>query len=172
MKPEWRTDTVVSLCLSMRETQDFGALPILADVLQDVDCDNEWLLAQLRCGTLTYHESVRLVSMILSDETSDAVKSMEQLATEVHYQFQDMIVAGKLYLQTGDMYRDPNGDNWAAENLFYDFGDSEADYNAHFKDEVKEHNRRRGDYWRLFFLITGMNRPQDFRGSCPFICPC
>ena len=36
----WRTDTAVSLAQQMYDSRDFGAMPILADALQDAGCDN------------------------------------------------------------------------------------------------------------------------------------
>src|SRR5688572_32835739 len=42
--PEWRTDTVLALARAMYESREFGAMPILADALQDAGCDNEAVL--------------------------------------------------------------------------------------------------------------------------------
>jgi hypothetical protein len=44
----WRTSTVVSLARGMYESRDFGAMPILADALQDAGCDNEDILDHCR----------------------------------------------------------------------------------------------------------------------------
>jgi len=46
--PAWRTDTAVSLAKQMYESRDFGAMPILADALQDAGCDNEDTLSHCR----------------------------------------------------------------------------------------------------------------------------
>jgi hypothetical protein len=46
--PEWRTDTTVSLARTMYESRDFGAMPILADALQDVGCDSAEVLNHCR----------------------------------------------------------------------------------------------------------------------------
>jgi hypothetical protein len=46
--PEWRTDTALSLARQMYESRDFGAMPILADALQDAGCDNEDILNHCR----------------------------------------------------------------------------------------------------------------------------
>jgi hypothetical protein len=46
--PAWRTDTVVVLARLIYESGDFGALPILADALQDAGCDDQELLAHCR----------------------------------------------------------------------------------------------------------------------------
>jgi hypothetical protein len=42
-RPEWRTDTTVSLARGIYTRRDFGAMPILADALEEAGCDNEWL---------------------------------------------------------------------------------------------------------------------------------
>ncbi len=46
--PSWRTDTTVSLARGMYESRDFGAMPILADALQDAGCDNADVLGHCR----------------------------------------------------------------------------------------------------------------------------
>ena len=46
--PDWRTDTAVSLARTMYEAREFGAMPILADALQDTGCDNEDVLNHCR----------------------------------------------------------------------------------------------------------------------------
>ncbi|HEY1191823.1 MAG TPA: hypothetical protein VGE74_29600 [Gemmata sp.] len=48
--PEWRTDTAVALAQRMYESRDFGAMPILADALQDAGCENEDILTHCRGG--------------------------------------------------------------------------------------------------------------------------
>ena len=44
----WRTDTAVSLARGMYESRDFGAMPILADALQDAGCDSDDVLDHCR----------------------------------------------------------------------------------------------------------------------------
>ena len=44
----WRTDTAKSLARQMYADREFGAMPILADALQDAGCDNETVLGHLR----------------------------------------------------------------------------------------------------------------------------
>lgn len=48
MNPEWKTSTVVSLLRGMRESEDFGPMPLVADALSDAGCDDERLLSRLR----------------------------------------------------------------------------------------------------------------------------
>lgn len=44
----WHTDTAVALARQMYASRDFSAMPILADALQDADCDNEDFLNHCR----------------------------------------------------------------------------------------------------------------------------
>jgi hypothetical protein len=46
--PEWRTETAVALAKLTYESGEFGALPILADALQDAGCDDEAMLTHCR----------------------------------------------------------------------------------------------------------------------------
>ncbi len=46
--PAWRTDTALSLARGMYDARDFGALPILADALQDAGCDEPAILDHCR----------------------------------------------------------------------------------------------------------------------------
>jgi hypothetical protein len=41
VSPQWFTDDVISPARRMYESRDFGAMPILADALQDAGCDSE-----------------------------------------------------------------------------------------------------------------------------------
>ncbi len=45
---EWLTDTVLALARAIYATRDFGAMPILADALQDAGCDDADILAHCR----------------------------------------------------------------------------------------------------------------------------
>jgi hypothetical protein len=47
----WRTSTVVALARQMYESRDFGAMPILADALEDAGCDNADVLSHCRDKT-------------------------------------------------------------------------------------------------------------------------
>jgi hypothetical protein len=46
--PAWRTDTAVVLARQMYDSRDFGAMPILADALQDAGCEDEQVLNHCR----------------------------------------------------------------------------------------------------------------------------
>jgi hypothetical protein len=46
--PSWRTSTAAALAAGMYESRDFGAMPILADALQDAGCDSDDILNHCR----------------------------------------------------------------------------------------------------------------------------
>jgi hypothetical protein len=46
--PAWRTVAAVALANLMYETRDFSAMPVLADALQDADCEDEQVLGHCR----------------------------------------------------------------------------------------------------------------------------
>ena len=48
INPTWLTSTVVSLATGIYDEKAFDRMPILADALQDADCDNEDILNHLR----------------------------------------------------------------------------------------------------------------------------
>ena len=48
--PAWRTDTAVALAQQMYDAREFGAMPILADALQNAGCDNDEVLTHCREG--------------------------------------------------------------------------------------------------------------------------
>jgi hypothetical protein len=63
--PSWRTDTAVTLAQQMYESRDFGAMPILADALQDAGCDNEDILNHCRDMTATHVRGCWVVDLVL-----------------------------------------------------------------------------------------------------------
>jgi hypothetical protein len=65
--PAWRTDTAVSLAKQMYESRDFGAMPILADALQDAGCDNEHILSHCR-GDGPHVRGCWVVDLVLGKE--------------------------------------------------------------------------------------------------------
>jgi hypothetical protein len=46
--PRWRTTAAVELCRSMDHGREFGAMPILADALEEAGCDDPDILAHCR----------------------------------------------------------------------------------------------------------------------------
>ena len=63
--PSWRTDTAIALARQMYESRDFGAMPILADALQDAGCDNEDVLSHCRDTKGTHVRGCWVVDMVL-----------------------------------------------------------------------------------------------------------
>lgn len=61
----WRTDTAVALARAMYESRDFGAMPILADALQDAGCDNNDVLAHCRDANATHVRGCWVVDGVL-----------------------------------------------------------------------------------------------------------
>jgi hypothetical protein len=65
--PAWRTGTAVALASQMYESRDFGAMPILADALQDAGCDNEDILTHCR-GPGPHVRGCWVVDLVLGKE--------------------------------------------------------------------------------------------------------
>ncbi|MBN9120840.1 MAG: hypothetical protein J0I06_17100 [Planctomycetes bacterium] len=63
----WRTDTAVALARQMYESREFGAMPILADALQDAGCTNEDVLAHGR-GPGPHVRGCWVVDLVLGKE--------------------------------------------------------------------------------------------------------
>lgn len=66
--PAWRTDTAVSLARAMYESREFGAMPILADALQDAGCDNADVLNHCRDTSLAHIRGCWVVDLVLGKE--------------------------------------------------------------------------------------------------------
>jgi hypothetical protein len=61
----WRTDTALSLAQQMYESRDFGAMPILADALQDAGCDNQEVLNHCRDPKQPHVRGCWVVDLVL-----------------------------------------------------------------------------------------------------------
>jgi hypothetical protein len=66
--PAWRTDTAVTLARQMYESREFGAMPILADALQDAGCDNPNILNHCRDASATHVRGCWVVDLVLGKE--------------------------------------------------------------------------------------------------------
>jgi hypothetical protein len=64
-QPFWATDTAVSLSHAMYDSREFGAMPILADALQDAGCDNDDVLSHCRDAALTHVRGCWVVDLVL-----------------------------------------------------------------------------------------------------------
>jgi hypothetical protein len=63
----WRTETVLALARQMYESRDFTAMPILADALQDAECDNADILDHCR-GPGPHVRGCWVVDLVLGKE--------------------------------------------------------------------------------------------------------
>ncbi len=63
--PAWRTDTALALAKHMDESRDFGAMPILADALQDAGCDNAVILDHCRDANQPHVRGCWVVDLVL-----------------------------------------------------------------------------------------------------------
>lgn len=81
--PEWRTTTVCQLCQTIRQSKDYGILPILADALQDAGCDDGAMLDALRSGDVAGDviEAQRLLALVFGEESAEAVRWVEEVAS-------------------------------------------------------------------------------------------
>jgi hypothetical protein len=165
--PEWRTKTVIDLCQSMREAQDWSALPILADALQDAGCPEGELLTELRGGAKGYARSAALVACAMSAESADAVQWLEHFtrnndcpdfepvvnaATGHHYE------NGKSdYPDEGGGYDSYYGSENDGEYLYFSGRDAHAAIPAEFWNYVEAATGTR---------IPGADRAQSFSFSC------
>jgi hypothetical protein len=82
ISPSWRTSTVIALCQGMREAQDFSSLPILADALQDADCNDAKLLETLRehGESLSWSATVALVAVVMDPDAAYWVRQVTEIA--------------------------------------------------------------------------------------------
>lgn len=81
--PAWRTTTVQQMCQTIRLSQDYGILPILADALQDAGCEDPAVLDPLRNPALDAVDATRLVALVYSAETAASVRWVEQQAARL-----------------------------------------------------------------------------------------
>src|SRR4029453_508957 len=66
--PEWRTDTAMALARQMYESREFGAMPILADALQDAGCDSDDALNHCRDTTAPHIRGCWVVDLVLGKD--------------------------------------------------------------------------------------------------------
>ena len=63
--PAWRTSTAVALASQMYESRDFGAMPILADALQDAGCNSDDILNHCRDAKQVHVRGCWVVDLVL-----------------------------------------------------------------------------------------------------------
>jgi hypothetical protein len=65
--PAWRTSTAAALAEQMYASRDFGAMPILADALQEAGCEDAAILSHCR-GTGPHVRGCWVVDLVLGKE--------------------------------------------------------------------------------------------------------
>jgi hypothetical protein len=63
---EWRTSTAVALARQMYDSRDFGAMPILADALQDAGCEDDAILSHCRDAKQTHVRGCWVCDLVLN----------------------------------------------------------------------------------------------------------
>jgi hypothetical protein len=64
----WRTGTAVALARQMYELRDFGAMPILADALQDAGCEDATILHHCRDAKQQHVRGCWVVDLVLGKD--------------------------------------------------------------------------------------------------------
>jgi ribosome-binding factor A len=144
IKNEWRTPTVLQLCESIRVTQDYSVAPILADALQDADCDDEEILKTLRDSS---ERSVFLVACIYNEKNAEAIKWVEDYASNFR-------MNGTRILQAADHYQKTNQSHCLGDDT-PDVAWSEAE-----------------TFWKHYQSITGKPVKEGSESDCFFRCAC
>ena len=161
MSAPWRTTTVVALCEAMRQSRDYSAAPILADALQDAEYGDENVLKQLR-GCLSHGQAERLVALIYSDKTAEAVKRIEEIAAWLGPGA--MLGDGELDTSTPMDYQRllKAAHNWVdGADGVYQYQDNQ--WQVSFPSRATE-------FWESYHIITG-RKPSDDTQSF-FVCSC
>ena len=146
--PAWRTSTVVALCESMRQLQDYSALPILADALEESGYDNRAMLDSLRDPICSPLWAEHFVARIYSDETEAAVKWIGEYVERLgvggypgglpHMTYQMLMEAAGKFASTGDSGFGEGSMNWSNESC-------DSDHK----------------FWRMWALVTARTPPKD-----------
>jgi hypothetical protein len=66
--PAWRTSDAVALAQSMYDARNFGAMPILADALQDAGCDSADVLTHCRDANQVHVRGCWVCDLVLGKE--------------------------------------------------------------------------------------------------------
>lgn len=163
VRPEWRTNTVLELCRSMREAQDFGALPILADALQDADCPDEELLARLRQGPKGYAGDAALVACVMSEEGRASVEWLRSFPSGHDCpEFETLFNAA-----TGNHRLNEDPDEKVASWGRYQCSENDGGY-LHF-GSWDAHGEIPEEFWDHVERVSGKairDRPSSFSCSC------
>lgn len=163
--PKWRTATVVALCESMRQEDDFSALPILADALQDAGCDAEPLLNKLRSFLHSYVNAATLTAIILSAESEDAVVSLIGFPIGNDCPDYEVLVAAALGRHQDNSSSEYDPDNYSGYFLSENNGE-----HLHFRGR-DAHGEIPPEFWDKIEIAFGLKIPDESRAK-HFSCSC
>lgn len=141
----WLSADVVGLCRSMRETQDYSALPMLHDALMEAGFHEERCLLQMRSAEGI--NACRLVALIFSKDTADAVLWIEAFASQLDLSYRELMEHVRNYIETGDVFTEYGSSNMS--DIFW--GSSE-------------------DFWRNYELVIGSEVKE--KDASIFSCSC
>ena len=172
IKPEWRTSTVVSLCMAMRaEDHYLSALPFLADALQDAGCDDQQLLERLMGISPDKRDDERLVALIMSDEGNEAVVGITELADELgDGSINDSFHDGDERVYTEEVVSMGYDELMSVADEFYRSRSTTTQYGSDWWRSVM-YNRAQ-QFWEWYRIITGKAVPDTDTDANPFSCSC
>lgn len=150
----FRTTASVDLCRTMRESQDFSALPVLADALEEAGYDDPAVLMSMRRPGVSRAEGCLLVGRVESPDTAaaaDAVDRIAGMARDAHESADSILRTALHHL-----------DNEYDHDAYVCFGDT--NYPEPDSEEWEE-------FWAAVRLLTGAAVPPGY-GASFFICAC
>lgn len=163
VRPEWRTATVVQLCLAMRESQTFEAMPILADAIQDAGCpESHEVLQYLRKPSAGYAISAGVIGCVLSEETAAAVRELVSFSASGDCPEYETLVAAA----TG--HHEENAEDDAGYSGYFR-SENDGEY-LHFGGR-DAHGAIPPEFWDLVQKATGKRIPDSDRATS-FSCSC
>lgn len=149
----WRTSTVMRLCESMRETNNYDAAPVLADALEEAGFPDHEILEQMRTSVDRWERKhtvrQKLVAIVYSNESAEAVADIENFAYFLDQTYSRLMQAAWNWVSSGDYTRD----------------DTES-----YKEATQKQWKKFWDNWELVTGQKARNGKYD-RGSF-FTCSC
>lgn len=142
MDDSWRTSDVLAIIAGMRQTQDYSALPILADAMQDAEYPDEGVLTQFRSGVDDI-TACRLLCLVMGGEYAESVKWMDEFVKEFEVGYGELAEAIKETPSWPDTY-DP-------------------EKSSRFAD-------KQDDFWKHWQVVTGQEKVNVWYD--PFECSC
>lgn len=146
--PSWRTPTVVALCESMRQLQDYSALPILADALEENGYSHWQSLEVMRDVSIPLWQQERMVAIVYSPESLAAIHWIDSYAFNLgvggypgglpQMTYTMLMEAADKFARTGDSGLGEGSMGWSNESY-----DSDA------------------EFWKMWALVTARTPPDD-----------